>query len=178
VASPAPSAPPLPCSERHGSADPGCGEGLAASKAPFLAYGCAASSGAAAASAMASLIPAVKVVRGGGIWPGAVNPHGGVRSSPSPPLPPPLSLSLSCVGQQRPCSWRSRQPWRAGPGTRGGRGPSLSARTGGRREAQRGDQTERAPHHAASAPASSMQDLGSTLARLQIHASASQPQNA
>ena len=148
MACPAPSAPPLPCSERHGSADPGCGEGLAASKAPFLAYGCAASSGAAAASAMASLIPAVKVVRGGGIWPGAVNPH-----SVS------LSFSLSLAGQQRPCSRRSHKPWRAGPGTRGGRGPSLSARTGGRREAQRGDQTGRAPYHAASAPASSMQGL-------------------
>ena len=143
---------PLRPPRRPSPAPSGTGPPIrAASKDPFSAYHCAASSSAAAASTTASPIPAVKEVRGGGIWPGAVNPHCGVHSSPS--LPPPPPLSLAGAGQQWPCSRCSRQPWRAGPGTHGGRGPAFSARTGGRREARRGDQTGRAPHHAASAPA-------------------------
>ena len=126
MASPAPSAPPLPCSERHGV------------RGSLRGYG------------VRDGLPDT----GGKI--GARRRHPARLVSISSLS---LSLSLSCAGQQRPCSRRSRQPWRAGPGTRGGRGPSLSARTGGRREAQRGDQTGRAPYHAASAPASSMQGL-------------------
>ena len=96
MASPAPSAPPLPCSERHGV------------RGSLRGYG------------VRDGLPDTGGKIGARRW----HPARLVSISSS-------SLSLSCVGQQRPCSRRSRQPWRAGPGTRGGRGPcSLSARLG------------------------------------------------
>ena len=100
MASPAPSAPPLPCSERHGV------------RGSLRGYG------------VRDGLPDT----GGKIGARRRHPAKLVSISSSSLS---LSLSLSCAGQQRPCSRRSRQPWRAGLGTRGGRGPcSFSARLG------------------------------------------------
>jgi hypothetical protein len=114
---------PSPAPSGAGSADPGDGEGPAASKAPFSVYRCR------------GLLRRGYGIRNG--LPGTGGKRGARRRHPArrgesrrqrrlASISSSLSLSPPCAGQQRSCSRRSRQPWRAGPGTRGGRGPLLS----------------------------------------------------
>jgi len=104
VASPAPSAPPLPCSERCGVRGSRRRGKTSGEQGPLLGV------------SLRGLLRRGYGIRNG--LPGTGGKRGARRRHPA--------RRGESRRQQRSCSRRSRQPWRAGPGTRGGRGPLLS----------------------------------------------------